>query len=837
MQRRSTLQSLLRRFGIAALLGVFGLGSIAIWAGSDRASEDHHDHVELIATLDAPFEATGPADSRAFNLRFEFPDHADRQAAHWVLTLLTPDGTVVESWHGTKAITGGAVTVTVPWAGRVDKNAALPDGLYRAHLQAYAADPRRVTRAYESHQLDVADAADKLGAEYFEQVWEFKVGNVPMPEMPAFAGLSLGKEAGNVSGGLGSEKSAPALNSLPYRVYFANLHSQTNDSDGGGAVATCTSSQAAQSGQFGPADAFVYGKNAGLDILATTEHNHYFDGSSGTNSSANPTTAKNRFNAGLTAAANFNAANPNFLAVYGLEWGVISNGGHLNIFNTNELLAWEYNSSSQLIGHTFTAKSDYAALYALMKQKGWIGQFNHPETSGQFLVGGQALGYSPDGDEVMVLAEVLNTSAFSNNTTETESGRSSYESAFNKILERGFHVAPATNQDNHCANWGSAYTNRTGVLIPNGTALSQSSFVDALRARRVYATMDKNSQLVLTGNGNVMGTRFNNSGTLNLTANFASTTGKTVQSVTIYEGVPGRNGTVTSLTTQANHTFTPAVGQHFYYAKITQNDGKMLWSAPIWVNQTAGGGDTTAPTVSGSVTGTSGIITFNATASDAVGVTKVEFLVNGSLKGSDTTSPYSLAFNSATLSNGSHTLTAKAYDAAGNIGTSAPVAFSVSNGSTPTELVVNGSFESGAASWTATSGVITNDSGVTARTGTWKAWLNGYGSAHTDTLYQQVAIPVSATTATLNFWLKISSDETTTTQAYDTLKVQVRSTANAVLATLATYSNLNKGTVYVQRTFDLSAYKGQTVRVYFEGIEGSQVATSFIVDDVSVVAQ
>ena len=56
-------------------------------------------------------------------------------------------------------------------------------------------------------------------------------------------------------------------------------------------------------------------------------------------------------------------------------------------------------------------------------------------------------------------------------------------------------------------------------------------------------------------------------------------------------------------------------------------------------------------------------------------------------------------------------------------------------------LVANPSFESGAVSWSASSGVITNDAGVAAATGTWKAWLNGYGTTHTDSVSQQVAIP------------------------------------------------------------------------------------------------
>jgi hypothetical protein len=335
-----------------------------------------------------------------------------------------------------------------------------------------------------------------------------------------------------------------------------------------------------------------------------------------------------------------------------------------------------------------------------------------------------------------------------------------------------------------------------------------------------------------------MGERFTNSGSLNLVANFASSSGKTASTVAIYEGVPGRNGTVTQLASSANTTVTPSVGEHFYYAKITQNDGNSLWSAPVWVTQTSGtGGDTTAPTVSASESGTSGTITLSATASDNVGVTKVEFYVDGALKGSDTTAAYSMTLNSTTLANGSHTLTAKAYDAAGNVATSSGVAFSVSNTVASTQLIANSGFESGTASWTASSGVITNDASVPAHAGSYKAWLNGYGAAHTDTMYQQVTIPSTATSATLAFWLQIQSDETTTTTAYDTLKVQVRNSSGTVLATLATYSNLNKGTSYLQKSFDLTAYKGQTVQVYFVGTEDSTVQTSFLLDDVTLTVQ
>ncbi|WP_257305446.1 M4 family metallopeptidase [Geothrix campi] len=262
-----------------------------------------------------------------------------------------------------------------------------------------------------------------------------------------------------------------------------------------------------------------------------------------------------------------------------------------------------------------------------------------------------------------------------------------------------------------------------------------------------------------------------------------------------------------------------------------------VWNAFHGINVgaawTSGSTDTTAPTVSATESGTSGTITFSATASDNVGVSKVEFYVDGVLKGSDTTSPYSMTLDSTTLTNASHTLTAKAYDAAGNVGTSTTVTFSVSNATSGAELILNGGFESGATSWTQTTGVIGTYTGEPAHGGSYDAWMCGYGSAHTDYVYQQIAIPTTAT-GTLTFWLHIDTAETTTSTAYDTMKVQVLNTSGTVLATLATYSNLNKNTGYTQQSLSLSAYKGQTVRLRFYSVEDSSLQTSFVIDDVSV---
>jgi len=146
-------------------------------------------------------------------------------------------------------------------------------------------------------------------------------------------------------------------------------------------------------------------------------------------------------------------------------------------------------------------------------------------------------------------------------------------------------------------------------------------------------------------------------------------------------------------------------------------------------------------------------------------------------------------------------------------------------------LLANPGFESGATSWTASSGVITTDPNAPARTGSWKAWLNGYGTTRSDTLSQSVTVP-TASTATLSFYLSVSTAETTTTTAYDKLTVQVVS--GGVTTTLGTFSNSNKGTSYVQRWFNLNSFTGKAVTLRFTGSEDSSLATSFVIDDTSV---
>ncbi|MFJ8110684.1 M1 family aminopeptidase [Streptomyces sp. NPDC096132] len=148
---------------------------------------------------------------------------------------------------------------------------------------------------------------------------------------------------------------------------------------------------------------------------------------------------------------------------------------------------------------------------------------------------------------------------------------------------------------------------------------------------------------------------------------------------------------------------------------------------------------------------------------------------------------------------------------------------------TPTQVVANGGFESGATSWTQSSTtVVTNRTGQSAHAGGYYAWLDGTGGTHTDTLSQSVTVPSGCGSATLTFWLHIDTAETTSSTAYDKLTAKIGST------TLATYSNLDKNTGYVQKSFDVSAFAGQTVTLAFTGTEDSSLQSSFVLDDIAL---
>ncbi|HVG90632.1 MAG TPA: hypothetical protein VNB54_03990, partial [Alphaproteobacteria bacterium] len=190
---------------------------------------------------------------------------------------------------------------------------------------------------------------------------------------------------------------------------------------------------------------------------------------------------------------------------------------------------------------------------------------------------------------------------------------------------------------------------------------------------------------------------------------------------------------------------------------------------------------------------------------------------------------------SSTAAAGTSTITINA--SGGGVSHSTTVSLTITTGGTTTQILGNPGFENGStnpAPWTVTSGVVNNSASEPPHAGTWDAWMDGYGTTHTDTVMQQVTIPAAATAATLTFWLHIDTAETSTTTAFDTLTVQVRNSSGTVLSTLATFSNLNHNTGYVQKSFNLLSFKGQTIQIFFTGSEDFTLQTSFVLDDVNL---
>jgi Peptidase family M28/Viral BACON domain len=312
----------------------------------------------------------------------------------------------------------------------------------------------------------------------------------------------------------------------------------------------------------------------------------------------------------------------------------------------------------------------------------------------------------------------------------------------------------------------------------------------------------------------------------------------------VVERAPGGcGGTFAGIASTATPSFTDATataGATFGYrvrtcpfqvsnctAVTIPTTGATIATSPTSMSFTglAGGANPASQALTISNAGT-GTLTWTAT-SNAPWLTLSA--TSGTAPSSVTVSASTAGLAAGTL-NGTITITAAG---ATNSPFSVPVTLTVT--SSGTNLLQNPGFESGAVSWTQTTGVIRNTAGV-ARTGTFAALLGGHGTTRTDSLFQQVTIPSTSTLAQLCFFLRITTAETTTTTAFDTLKVQLRNSAGTILTTLATFSNLNATTFasYAQRCFNVGSFAGQTVRPFFLGAEDSSLQTSFVIDDASL---
>ena len=224
---------------------------------------------------------------------------------------------------------------------------------------------------------------------------------------------------------------------------------------------------------------------------------------------------------------------------------------------------------------------------------------------------------------------------------------------------------------------------------------------------------------------------------------------------------------------------------------------------------------------------TTGVVTVTATSGCAWSASSnASWLTTSSSGSGNGTVAYAVAANGGAARTGTLTVAGQSF------------VMNQQGSGTGANVVSNANFETGTAGWTQSASggfpIITNDASV-AHGGAWYAWLGGYDSAN-DTLYQQIFIPDNASLVTLQFWYNIQTTETSSSAAFDTMTVTLASASTgARLATLATFSNLNRTNGWVQSAqYDVSAYRGQTVRLVFQAITDGSNISSFLVDDVNL---
>jgi hypothetical protein len=290
------------------------------------------------------------------------------------------------------------------------------------------------------------------------------------------------------------------------------------------------------------------------------------------------------------------------------------------------------------------------------------------------------------------------------------------------------------------------------------------------------------------------------------------------------------------VTSGANGTCSPT----YLCTAGTGYDGPTGWGTPDGVTAFTSGSTANTVTVTnpGSQTGTVGTAkSLQIEASDSASGQTLTYSATGLPAGLSISSTTGLISGTPTTAT-TYTVTVTAKDTTGASGSASFTwTISSSGGSCPSaQLFVNPGFATGSITpWTATAGVLASTSEGAPSYPTsdpYLAWLDGYGEAHTDTLAQTVTIPKACTSATLSFWLYVNSDDPTG-KAYDTFTIQVLNSSGTVLSTLGTYSNQNEGSGYVQHSFNVSSYAGQTITIKYTGKEtlGDGYDTNFFEDD------
>ena len=357
-----------------------------------------------------------------------------------------------------------------------------------------------------------------------------------------------------------------------FQRYFGQLHSHTQYSDGAGSLES----------------ALAYVKalpdNANVDFVAFTDHSNYFDKSG----AANPEGAlydmtkateysQQTWKSYKDAVAAFNADNAgSMVAIAGFEMTWSGGPGHINTFNTPGIV-----SRNNTTLNNKTKDAGLQAYYKLLSQTEGvdsISQFNHPGTTfGNFIDFGY---WDAVVDTRMYMVEVGNG--------EGQIGAGGYYPSYEQYimaLDKGWHVAPTNNQDNHKGKWGNANDARDVILTDD---FSESGIYEALRARRMYATEDKNLDLDYTVNGNMMGSIIDVPEKLNFEISFNDpdrTDSIAKVELVVNSGKVAYTWDSAADLTKGSVSVELAPEYTYYFVRVTEADGDLAVTAPVWVGE------------------------------------------------------------------------------------------------------------------------------------------------------------------------------------------------------------------------------------------------------------
>jgi len=349
---------------------------------------------------------------------------------------------------------------------------------------------------------------------------------------------------------------------------YGNLHAHSSYSDGNQDDETKK-----------PIDDFTFARDAlCMDFLGISEHNHAGAGMS------YPTFALGYADANLINGVPGTGGN-SLITLYGMEWGVIKNGGHVLVYGFDDkLIGWEPGNYDFFVG-----KFDYPALWnTINARSGAFATLAHPNSADYSDL---ASGYNTVADAAIVGTAVESGPSSSTSTTYNDFPASlGYLSYYRTMLARGYRLAPQMDQDNHKMTFGTANTNRMVVL---SSARSREALMEAIRSMRYYASQDCNLRIDLKNNTiHPMGSQVAQAGLPVFTMTVTDPDAEAVTSIQLWGGAVGAAVPSVPLKTYTTGTFTfnssdvenlqPNNTTWYYYAVITQEDGNKAVTAPIW---------------------------------------------------------------------------------------------------------------------------------------------------------------------------------------------------------------------------------------------------------------